>query len=233
MSQATVVTRLAVHELWITSRILALLTVFLGVGAGVALLPAGSLPTVMDRLGLGLGVAALVAGAVAAWSFAEERAHGRAAWLVTRSVSRGTLLGGWFVALLSIGLAGTVVAGLLGWLTASAVSLRLDGGAFATQLFGVAATVAVAVALGLLAGSVLRGPMATAATVAVGAGLGAIAWLIPGVGELTPGAAMVDLAAVREGIAPQLAGLRTAGAAMVTTALLLAAARLVLERADL
>ena len=232
MSQATVVTRLAVRELWITFRLLALLAGFIGVGAAVALLPA-PLPTVMERMGLGLGAAAILAGALGAWSFADERAHGRAAWLVARSVSRGTLLGGWFAALLALALAGTVVAGLLGWLTASAVSLRLDGGAFATQLVGVAATVAVAIALGLLAGTVLRGPLAVAATVAVGAGVGAVAWLVPGAGELMPGAAMVDLAALREGIAPQLGGLRAAGAALVATALLLAVARLVLERAEL
>lgn len=232
MSQAAVVTRLAVHELWITFRLLALLAVFLGVGTGVALLPA-PLATVMERLALGLGAAAIVAAAVAAWSFAEERAHGRAAWLVTRSVSRGTLLAGWFAALLAICLAGTVVAGLLGWLTASAVSPRLDAGAFAIQLVGVAATVAVAVALGLLAGSVFRGSMATAAAVAVGAGLGAVAWLVPAVGELSPGAAMVDLAALRDGAAPQLGALRPAGAALVATALVLATARLVLDRAEL
>ena len=232
MSQATVVTRLAVRELWITFRLLALLAAFIGVGAAVALLPA-PLPAVMERLGLGLGAAAILAGALAASSFADERAKGRAAWLVARSVSRGTLLGGWFAAILALAVAGTVVAGLLGWLTASAVSLRLDGGAFATALVGVAATAGVAIALGLLAGTVLRGPLAMAATVAAGAGLGAMAWLVPGAGDLIPGAAMVDLTTLREGMAPGLGGLRAAGAALVATALLLAAARVVLERAEL
>lgn len=232
MSQATVVARLAVRELWITFRLLALLAVFIGVGAGVALLPA-PLPAVMERLGLGLGAAAVAAGAIAAWSFAAERAHGRAAWLVARSVSRGTLLGGWFVALFALALAGTAVAGLLGWLAASAVSLRLDGGAFATQLVGVAATVAASIALGLLAASALHAPLALAVTVAVGTGIGAVAWLVPWGSELIPGAAMVALAGLREGVAPQLGGLRAAGASLVITALLVAAARIVLERAEL
>lgn len=232
MSQVTVVTRLAVRELWITFRLLALLAGFIGVGALVALLPA-PLPMVMERLGLGLGAASILAGALAAWSFADERARGRAAWLVTRSVSRGTLLGGWFAALASLALAGTAVAGLLGWLTASAVSLRLDAGAFATALAGVAATVLVPIALGLLIGTLLRGPLAIGATVAIGAGLGALAWLVPGAGEFVPGAAMVDLAALREGVAAPVAGLRAAGVALVATALLLVAARLVLERAEL
>ncbi len=232
MSQATVVTRLAVRELWITFRLLALLAGFIGVGAVVALLPA-PLPTVMERLTLGLGAASILAGALAAWSFADERARGRAAWLVTRSVSRGTLLGGWFTALASLALVGTAVAGLLGWLTASAVSLRLDAGAFAAALAGAGATVPVPIALGLLVGTVLRGPLAVGVTVAVGAGLGALAWLVPGAGELVPGAAMVDLAAVREGATAQVAGLRSAGAALVATAVLLVVARLLLERAEL
>jgi hypothetical protein len=232
VSQATVVTRLAVRELWITFRLLALIAGFIGVGALVALLPA-PLPTVMERLALGLGAASILAGALSAWSFADERARGRAAWLVTRSVSRGTLLGGWFAALASLALAGTAVAGLLGWLTASAVSLRLDAGTFATLLVGVAATVLVAIAVGLLIGTLLRGPLAVAATVAIVASLGALAWLVPGTGELVPGAAMVDLAALREGATAPVAGLRAAGAALVGAALLLVVARLVLERAEL
>lgn len=232
MSQATVVTHLAMRELWITFRLLALLAGFIAVGVVVALLP-GPLSTVMERLALGLGAATILAGVMAAWSFSDERARGRAAWLVTRSVSRGTLLGGWFAALAGLALAGTAVAGLLGWLTASGVSLRLDGWAFAAALVGVAATILVAIALGLLFGTVMRGPMAIGLTVAAAVSLGLLAWLVPGAGDLVPGAAMVDLAALREGIATPVAALRTAGAALTATALLLVIARLVLERAEL
>lgn len=226
------VTRLAVRELWITFRLLAMLAGFIGVGALVALLPA-PLPTVLERLALGLGAASILSGAVAAWSFADERARGRAAWLVTRSVSRGTLLAGWFAALAGLALAGTAVAGLLGWLTASAVSLRLDAVTFAGPLVGGAATVLVAIALGLLLGTVLRGRVAIGAMVAIGLGLGVLAWLVPGAGDMVPGAALADLASVREGAAAPVAGLRAAGASLVATAVLLVAARLLLERAEL
>lgn len=232
MSQATVVTHLAMRELWITFRILALLAGFIAVGTVVALLPA-PLPTVMERLALGLGTAAILAATLAAWSFSDERARGRAAWLVTRSVSRGTLLGGWFAALAGLALVGTAVAGLLGWLTASGVSLRLEAGVFATTLLAVAATVLVAIALGLLVGTLLRGPVAIGLTVAAGVALGLLAWLAPGAGELLPGAAMVDLAALREGVGTPVGGLRAAGSALIWTALLLVVARLVLERAEL
>lgn len=232
MSQAAVVARLAVRELWITFRLLAMLAGFIGVGALVALLPA-ALPTVLQRLALGIGAAIVLAGGLAAWSFADERSRGRAAWLVTRSVSRGTLLAGWFVASAGVALVGAAVAGLLGWLTATAVSLGLNGGAFAAALVGVAATLLVAIALGLLLGTLLRGPAAFGATVMVCAGLGALAWWVPGSGELVPGAAMVDLAALRDGVDATVAGLRAAGSALVATALLLVVARLVLERAEL
>jgi signal transduction histidine kinase len=232
VKQATVVTQLAVRELWITFRLLAMLAAFIGVGALIALWSA-PLPTVLERLALGLGAASILSGAVAAWSFAEERAWGRSAWLVTRSVSRGTLLAGWFAALAAPALAGTAVAGLLGWLTASAVSLRLDPVAFVAPVVGVAATVLAAIALGLALATVLRGPLAAGATLAIGAGLGAVAWLVPGAGELVPGAAMADLAAVREGAAASITGLRAAGAALLATAALLGAARLLLERAEL
>lgn len=232
MSQATVVTRLAVRELWITFRLLALLAGFIAVGALVALLPA-PLPVVMQRMAIGLGVAATLAGAVAAWSFADERSRGRAAWLVTRSVSRGTLLAGWFAAIALLALAGTAVAGVLGWLTASAVSLRLDAGAFAALFAGIVATVLAAIALGLLLGTLLRGPIAAAITVAVGAGLGALAWAVPAAGPFVPGAAMVDLAGLGESAVAHGSNLRAAGTALLATALLLAIARLALERAEL
>lgn len=232
MSQGSVVARLALRELWITFRLLALLAGFIAVGAIVALIPA-PLPAVMERLALGMGVAAILAGALAAWSFGDERARGRAAWLVTRAVSRGTLLGGWFAALAGLAVAGTLVAGLLGWLTASAVSLRLDAGAFLAPYVGVAATVLVAIALGLLIGTVLRGTAAAAVTLAIGTALGAVAWLVPGAGELVPGAALVDLAGLREGTSAQLGGLRQAGAGLVIAAVLLVVARVVLERAEL
>ncbi len=226
------VTWLAVRELWITFRLLGLLVGFIGVAALIALVPA-PLPALMERLGLGFGAAAVVAGALAAWSFADQRSQGRAAWLVTCSVSRGTLLGSWFAALSGLAMAGTMAAGLLGWLAASAVSLRLDAGAFAAAFLGVATTVLLAVALGLLIGTMLRGPFAIGAAAAVATALGALAWLVPGAGELVPGAAMANLGAVREGMAASLASFRAVGAALVTTAVLLAVARLLLERSEL
>lgn len=233
MSQTGVVTRLAVRELWMTFRLLVLLAGFVGAGAVVALLPA-PLPDVVLRLALGVGAATVVAGSLAAWSLAEERERGHAAWLVGRSVSRETVLVGWFLAVAALCLLGVAVAGLLGWLIASAVTLRLEAAAFAAALGAVAATVPAALALGLLLGALLRPGIAAAAAAIALAGLGVVAWQLREVtGGLVPGAAFVDLAALREGATMQVVALRSSGAALVAAALLLVAARLALERVDL
>lgn len=232
MSQAGVVTRLAVRELWITFRLVLLLVSFVGVGAVVALLPA-PLPLTMQRFAAGLGAATLLVGAAAAWSLAEERGQGRAGWLVTRSVSRGTLLGGWFVAVTAIALAGLAAAAVLGWLAASSVSLRLDPVAYAGLLGAVAATVALAVALGLVSGALFGPRPAAVMTVVAGAGLAAAAWLLPADPGFVPGAAFVDLAALTEGPAALAVAWRTAGAALLATAVLLGLARIALSRSEL
>lgn len=232
MSQAGTVTWLAVRELWITFRLVILLVAFIAVGAVVALLPA-PLPDVMQRLATGLGLATVVVAILAAWSLADERAHGRAGWLVTRSVSRGTLLGGWFVALTSVALAGLIAAGILGWLAASGVSLRLDPAAYAIRMGAVAATVVAAVALGLLLGSVARTRVAVllAAVLAIACGLAA--WLLPSIGPFVPGFAFVELASLTEGASTTAAAWQAAGVALLAAATLIVLARIALDRVDL
>jgi hypothetical protein len=232
VSQAGVITWLAVRELWITFRMVILLLALVAVGAIVALVPA-SLPMTMQRLAIGMGAASLVVAAVTAWSVAEERQQGRAGWLVTRSVPRGTLLGGWFVALSALGLAGTISAGILGWLAASGVSLSLDPTAYAVRFGAVAATVVAAVALGVLAGTLGRPRVAALLAVIVAAASGLVAWLVPTAPEMIPGAAFVELAALVEGTTTDVVAWQCAGVALVAAAVLLGLARLALERADL
>jgi len=232
VSQSGVVARLAMRELWITFRLLVVVTGFVGMSAAIALLPA-PLPDVMQRLGIGLGVASSIAGMIAAWSFAEERASGRAAWLVTRSVPRGTLLVGWFTPMAILVLLGTAVAGALGWLTASGVSLRLDPATFTLAMLGVAATGLLAVALGLLFGTLAPPRLAIVAMLLLGVAAGLLAWLAPAFGELVPGGAMAQLAAMREASTSHAGLWRSTGAALVATALALGLARLLLERAEL
>ncbi len=232
MSQAGVVTRLAVRELWITFRLVVLLVSFVGVGTAVALLPA-PLPVAMQRFAAGLGAATLLVAATAAWSIADERAHGRVGWLVTRSVPRGTFLGGWFVALGMVALAGLAASGVLGWLAASSVSLRLEPLAYVVILGAVASTILAAVAVGLLSGSLFRPRTAAVVSIGLSAALVAAAWLVPEYGALIPGAALIDLAALREGPGSLADAWRAAGACLLAAGSLLGLARLALGRAEL
>ncbi len=232
MSQAGVVTRLAVRELWITFRLVVLLVSFVAVGTAVALLPA-PLPVTMQRFAAGLGAATLLVGATAAWSIADERAHGRVGWLVTRSVSRGTFLGGWFVALGVIALAGLSAAGVLGWLAASSVSLRLEPLAYVGLVVAVTATVLAAVALGLLTGSLLGPRTAAVVTIILAAAFVGAAWIVSAQGGLVPGSAFLELAALTEGSRSLAEAWRAAGAALVAAGSLLVLARVALGRAEL
>ncbi len=232
MTQAAVVTRLALRELWISFRLFGIVAAFVAGGSVLALLPA-PLPETLVRLVAMLLLATAVTACVAAWSMAEERMAGRAGWLVTRSLPRGTLLVGWFLALATLTVLGLVVAGTLGWLTLSSIALRLEPDGYATLLAGVAATQLAAIALGLAAGSVL--PAVPAAMVALlgGAVTLVAASLLPGDASLVPGAAFVALARLTEPGTAIGPGLRAAGVGLASTAVLLVMARLLLERAEL
>lgn len=231
MSHVTVVTRLALRELWISFRLLLVLVAFVGIGSAVALVSA-PLGTTLARLGIGLGAATGVAAAVAALSMAEERIQGRAGWLVVRAVSRGALMGGWFVAVGIVVLIGTAIAGALGWFAAAAVSVRLDVVAFASVMGAIGSGALAAVALGLVIGT--RFPARAAMVMALTACLviGAISWLVPEAATLLPGGAVATLPTIGDSavVAPSL---RSAGIGLAAAALLLVLGRLSLERADL
>lgn len=232
MTQAGVVARLAVRELWISFRLFTVIAAFVAAGAVVALLPA-PLPTTVWRLAAGLGVATLIAAAVAAWSIADERRAGRAGWLVSRSLPRATLLAGWFVAVGLVALGGLAAAGLLGWLAATSVTLRLEPTGYLALLAAVAAAVLAAVGIGLLAGILLSARLAVPLTVGVCLLAGAAAWAGPIDPSLVPGGAYVALAALTEPGGSAGPGLRAAGIGLACAAVVLAAARMAIERAEL
>jgi hypothetical protein len=224
--------RLALRELWISFRLFAVLAGFVAVAALVALLPA-PLPVTLERLALGLGAATCLTAGVAAWSMAEERQTGRAGWLVTRSLPRGTLLVGWFVAVAATSLLSLVAAAILGWLAASNVALRLAAAGYISAVAGVGATLLAAVALGLLAGTLMRVvPAALLVVVLLGAAI-AVAWLMANDPSMIPGGAYAVLARLEEPGTAIGPGLRAAGIGLAVTAAALVAARLLLERAEL
>jgi hypothetical protein len=229
VSQAGLVARLAWRELWITFRMLLLLVAFVGVGALVVLLPA-SPAAMLERAAIGLGAATIVAAAVTAWSVADERVSGRTGWLVTRSVSRGTYVLGWFEALMAISLVGLAAAGSLGWMAVASGLAQPGPAELAAGLAAVAAGVAAAIALGLLVAALARPPLAAilAAVGCVAAGAAALG--IPGAGSLVPVTVLAQVAAPGSVLDDAL---RSAGLALVVCALLLALARVAIERVEL
>jgi hypothetical protein len=231
VSQAVTVARLATRELWMTFRLLLVLIVAVGAGAVVGLLPAPPVET-MARLAAGLGVAITVAAAIAAWSLAEERVSGRAGWLITRSVARGTYLAGWFTALVLVAAVGIIAGAVLGWLSVSSTA-SVNAGDYVVVIVAVAATLLVAVAAGLLAGALLRPRAAMVAIVSACAAAAAAAVLAPDVAQWLPGGALVLLGDVA-GPEPIVAdALRAAGISLALAAVVLAICRVAFERADL
>jgi len=206
--------------------------VHVGAGAVVGLLPAPR-SVALERLAIGLALAAVVTAVIAAWSLADERLHGRAGWLVTRSVSRGTYLAGWFSALALVAAVGAAAAGVLGWLAVGGATQGIDPLAFPAAMGAVVVTSAAAAALGLLCGSLLRPPVAIVVAVAACGGLAAVAWFAAAAAPWLPGGAHLLLAGVA-GPDPVLPdALRASGIGLALSSALLVAARASLERTDL
>jgi hypothetical protein len=232
MSQAGLVTRLAIRELWMTFRLLLVIVGFVGTSAIVVLLPAAPAIT-MERLAAGLGISTIVVSGVAGWSLADERTAGRAGWLVTRSVARGEVLAGWFRGLVTIAVAGLAGAGLLGWLAIYSLPATFDPGTFVAALLAVATAIAAAVAAGLLAGTLLRtwiaGPLAALVCLA----FGVAAWVVLPDRTIVPGGAFRLLAEITTGRTHLAEALQAAGVGLALAALILVLARVSIERAEL
>jgi len=228
VTQTGVVTRLALRELWISFRLLALMAAYVGAGAAVALLPA-PLATVLLRLAIGVAAATVVGAAIAGWSLSRERALGRAGWLATRSIPRATILVGWFSALALVSVLGIVAVGVLGWLAASAPGATLDPLAFGLTFAAIACVAVGMVALGLLAGTLLHPPLAAIVAAVAGVAVGAAAWLgLPRVE--TPVEALVQLSQLSNPISVAIQG---AGAGLAAAGVLLLLARMAINRVDL
>lgn len=228
MSQVSIVTRLAVHELWISFRLLVVLAGYVGAGAVVALVPA-PIDTTLMRLAVGVAVAMTIGAVVAAWSLSRERVLGRAGWLATRSVPRTAILTGWFAALALVTIAGLFAAGILGWLAATTTPVQPARLSFGLA-FAAAGCVALAlVALGLAIGALLppRGA-ALGAAIASFVALGAPWLAVPRV-ALPP----ESLGRLLDLPNPMSIAVQGAGVALVGAALLLMVAARAWGRVDL
>jgi hypothetical protein len=129
---------------------------------------------------------------------------------------------------------GHVIASSLGWLAAANVAIGLDTVAFGVVALATLAGSIAALSLGTLAGVLWPRVVAAALVVAVGIALAGVAVTGSVPGELLPVAgAFVVLADYRQGDAALGPALVAGGIALVTSGVLLAVARVALERVEL
>ena len=232
MSLFPAVTWLAVRELRISFRLITIIALFLLAGALVALLPGLGQRQPASWYAIGLTVASAAAGGLTAAILSVERRRGTAAWLASRAVPRVTLLVGWFIAVLAAAVAGFIPGSALAWFTIMPASPALDPQRFAVGLLAAGSGSLACLALGMLTGALLPPARATLLTLLVCAAAAAGSLAVPGARSLTPATGYFLLAEVPTGW-PLGRALQAIGIGLATTALLLAAAGLALERADL
>ena len=231
---------LALRELWLSYRLLAILALLVVPALPVVLLP--ELPTLtlagatLDRpawFAAGLAGALALAAGIAAGTLAGERSRGTLAWLAVRGVPRTTVLLAWFWAfalVLALGLAASAA------LAVSSLGDAIVAGrpaAFTAVSGAVAAAGLAATASGLLVGTLLRPVPAVLVTLVLVGGSLLTAALVPAAWSPLPPAGIAMLAGLDDAARPIAESLRSSGTALAVAAglLLLAAARL--ERVDL
>lgn len=221
---------LALRELWISFRLLAILGSLLAAGGALMLVRlVDPIAAPLPWLAGGIAAAAAFMAGLSAWSFSAERRRGAAAWLVGRSVPRSAVLFGWFLALAAPLVAGLVPVAAFGWLLQGAP----PPAAHAAAAGAVLADLFVALATGLLLGTVLApAPAALVAVLLVGAlaaaGGAEIAAAVP-----LPGDALRLLGELPARQQPVADALSAAGTSLLVAAVLLGVARLAVERSEL
>lgn len=230
MNEFGVVAALALHELWISFRLLATIVAVAAAGLVAAVVRiAQPLAPPLPWFAAGIVVAALFVAALAAWSFSTERRRGAAAWLVSRSVPRGAVLIGWLMALAVPLAASLVPVGALGWLTLPA----LDLGSYVAALGAAFTDLLAALCAGLVVGTLLpRVPAAIVALLVV-AGVGALTVAGVAGGLPLPGDGIRLLGELPSRERPVADALNAAGTSLIVAALLTAVARLAVERSEL
>lgn len=232
---------LALRDLWISFRLLAMISLLVAAAAPAVLIPrtatsalAGAPPGPLTWYAVALAGALAIAGGIAAWSLAVMRSRGTAAWLAVRAVPRSSILLGWFAADGLVLAAGAFLSALLAWLVLGGESGVLATGAgYAVTVMAVAAAGLLAVAVGLLLGSMLRPPVAALSTAALCAAAGLVAaagWL--GMGP-EPMGGLAQLAHIELQARPVARGLVSIGMALAAAGALLTIASAALEHTDL
>lgn len=239
MRRLGTLTRMALHELWISFRLIPTVGIP-GVGG---MLVSAVPPEFAGETAVGgsafwfaaaAAVAICVASALAALTMANERRRGTVAWMASRAVPRPSVLFSWFLGFAVLLLLGLALGSIGAWLAAiGRAEATPDPIPFAAAVGATVATALAAVAVGLVLGVILPTLPATLVAVAVTATLVAVPFLAPlsaiplplgGIGLLT------HLDAVAR---PVAGALQSAGAALAAAAALLVVAAASLERSDL
>jgi ABC-type transport system involved in multi-copper enzyme maturation permease subunit len=239
MSRMRTLSWMAIHEMWISFRLIAVVGLPL-VGGLLAIVVPPDLAGVTAVGGagfwyaVGASVAIAAAAGLAAGTMANERRRGTVAWMAVRAVPRAAVLMSWFVAfglLLGIG----IVLGSIGAWLAALTHAEVTPNAV-PYAAAVGATIGVglaAVAIGLLVGTFLPATPATGLAVGVGAVvLAAAIALAPG-GLPSPTGGIGLLSHLDGATRPVGDALRSAGVALTLTAILLVLGVMGLERSDL
>ena len=254
MNRMRTLTRMALHEMWISFRMMLLVAIPLIGGIGVIALPPGlSGATAVGGAGFWFAVAACgaigIATGLAALTIAHERSRGTVAWMAVRAVPRSAVLLSWFIAFGILLLGGIILGSIGAWLTAiDRAETPPDPLPFAAAVAASASAGLACVAGGLLFGfcAVLFGCydshritdrfdifyyMLLALGLAVP--ILVVAILTPGAGLPLPIAGIGLLAHLDTASRPLAAALQAGGSALAMTAVLLVLASAGLERANL
>jgi hypothetical protein len=231
---------LALHELWISFRLLLLLTLPLLGGLAVGMVPAElsgvrALEGSAWWFGVSLCASVALCAALAAGSVAIERQRGTIAWMAVRAVPRSAVLLSWFLAIGLVLLGGIALGAFSAWLVAiGRLPEPPDPAPFMAAVGAAGASALLVVAVALLV-SVLPLSAAWAALLGllVAAGM-LVASLIGPLGATpSPTAGLGLLADLGASARPVGDGIRSTGSALAAAAVVLVLAAAILERRDL
>lgn len=222
---------LDLRELWMSFRLLLVLTALLGsaLAVVVASVVAPALPGAAVY-GVALALSSAIGAGAAAHNVASDLRSGPAAWLTVRAVPRSSLLLAWLSAFVAPVAAGIVVSALIAWLTLATAPGPAT--AFGFAILAAAAGWFLAVALGVTAGTLLPPWRAASLAGLVALGVALLAFAVP-VSLPLPTGGFALLASIGSAERPIAAALQATGAALVAIAILTAAAAAFLQRVDL
>lgn len=239
MRRLRTLTLMALHELWISFRLVPLIGLPVAGGMLVSAVPpelAGE--TAVGGAGfwyaIAAGAAICIASSLAALTMAYERRRGTVAWMAVRAVPRPSVLFSWFLAFAILLVIGIALGSVGAWLAAiDRAESPPDALPFAAAVGATAGTALAGVAAGLLLGTLLPILPATLLALAVSGGLVVVGIVAPLNAVPLPVGGLALLSHLDSIARPVAGALQSAGAALAAAAVLLVVAAAGLERSDL